>query len=391
MGPVTEGDGGLALRPGAVETSDTMSRSHPAPFLDNRGTLVALPNRAKISFQEVFSRVFPELDGLMSGLPGDGLLLVAVFAGQRIEAHLHVPLAEPSPVPLAAETGPDQEFVTIGRHTSCDLRLECDEAVSLRHLVVGIRPSRGGLRLRLCDLATGVGLRTEDGFGCEALASEGAAFVSVGDYQLLLLPTGHLAPLPWAAPAANAWAAIPERVYFDKRTTSRAGRYPASVRLQPVPQGRSITTQIVDPPMPLRQKRPPPGTRGPRIGSVLLTASGLRERYDVHAADLDRGVLIGRYERCAFGAEDDRLSRVHLMLLRDGDQIWAIDTASSNGTTADGTAIRQVRLTTHTQLDLADAVTFRWTADDPEGVPPPSLIDTPLDDLLRRPTDPPKR
>ena len=117
---------------------------------------------------------------------------------------------------------------------------------------------------------------------------------------------------------------------------------------------------------------------------MLLTASGLRERYEVHAADLERGLLIGRYERCAFGAEDERLSRVHLLLLRDGEQIWAIDTASSNGTTAGGAALRQLRLGPSAELDLADAVTFRWTADPLEGDGPgPSLIDAPLDDLLR--------
>ena len=371
-----------------------MSRSHPSPapplspFSPNRGTVVALPNRAKISFQDVFCRVFPELDALMSGLPGDGLLMVAVFAGQTIEAHLHVPLVTAD----GNEASADLEFVTIGRHTSCDLTLECDEAVSLRHLVVGIRSVRSGVRLRLCDLGTGVGLRIEDGFACEALASEGAAFVSVGDYQLILLPTGRLAPLPWSAPAAHAWAGIPERVYFDWRTSSRAGKYPAPVRLLPSPDNRSITTQIVDPPMQLRHIRPPPGTRGPRIGSVLLTASGLRERYEVHAADLERGLLIGRYERCAFGAEDERLSRVHLMLLRDGEHIWAIDTASSNGTSAAGTPLRQLRLAPRAELDLANAVLFRWTADAPLGTgAAPSLIDAPLDDLLRFSTDPGKR
>jgi hypothetical protein len=402
----TSRDERLALRREAVETSDSMSRSHPSPvlFASNRGTVVALPNRAKISFQDVFTRVFPELDALMSGLPGDGLLMVAVFAGQTIEAHLHVPLApagmgSPDSVtangaaaaPGAPAARDDLEFVTVGRHTACDLTLECDDAVSLRHLVVGIRSVAGGVRLRLCDLGTGVGLRTEDGFACEALASEGAAFVSVGDYQIFLLPTGRLAPLPWSAPAVHAWAGIPERVYFDRRTTSRAGRYPTSVQLVPPPENRQITTQIVDPPTRLRHKRPAPGTRGPRIGTVLLTASGLRERYDVHAADLERGLLIGRYERCAFGAEDERLSRVHLLLLRDGDQIWAIDTASSNGTTAGGAPLRQIRLGPSAELDLADAVTFRWTVDPPESNGPgPSLIDAPLDELLRTSTEPRK-
>jgi hypothetical protein len=346
-----------------------------------------MPSRRPVSFQELFSRVFPELDALVSGLPGDGVLLVAVFGGRTIEAHLHVPLAFSASASAADGADADLEFVTLGRHTACDLTLECDEAVSLRHLVVGIRPFRSGVRLRLCDLATGVGMRTEDGLACEALASEGAAFVSVGDYQLLLLPTGRLAPLPWASPAVSAWAAIPERIYFDRRTSSRAARYPQPVRLVPPANRRSITTQILDPPTRLRHRRPPPGTRGPRVGTVLLTCSGLSERYDVFAADLEQGLLIGRYDRCAFGAEDDRLSRVHLLLLRDGDQIWAIDTASSNGTSAASAPIRQIRLGPRTELDLAGAVTFRWIGDQPEGAKPPSLIDAPLDDLLRFSTE----
>src|SRR6185436_13232851 len=114
-------------------------------------------------------------------------------------------------------------------------------------------------------------------------------------------------------------------------------------------------------------------------------------RYQVHAADLERGLLIGRYERCAFGAEDDRLSRVHLLLLRDGDQVWAIDTASSNGTTAGGSAIRQIRLGARAELDLGAAVTLRWSAETPPDAPPPSLIDTPLDDLLQSSFDPTRR
>jgi hypothetical protein len=358
-----------------------VSRPHPfpVPLPANRGTRVALPSRRRISFAELFAQIFPGLDALMSGLPGDGLLIAAVLGGKTLEAHLHVPLAAPGD-PEAREE--DVHFVTVGRHSACDLVLESDDAVSLRHLAIGMRHSSSGLRVRLCDLATGVGLRTEDGFACEALAAEGAAFVSVGDYQLFLLPTGRLAPLPWAGPAASAWAAIPERIYFDRRTTSGASRPPA-VRLVPARDGRSITTQIVDPPTTLRQKKPAPGTRGPRVGTLVLTASGLAERYEVHASDLERGLLIGRYERCAFGAEDDRLSRVHLLLLRDGDQIWAVDTASSNGSTAAGAAIRQFRLGARAELDLAAAVTLRWTADEPDDRPPPSLIDTPLDDLLR--------
>jgi FHA domain len=341
----------------------------------------------------VFTRVFSELDACMSGLPGDGLLLVAVWNGKAVETHLHVPLD----VQDGQNDGRGaQQFVTVGRHTACDLKLDRDDSVSLRHLVVGIGQANGGVRVRLYDLATGVGLCTEDGIICEALTAEGAAFVTVGDYHLLLLPTGRLAPLPWSGPAALAWAAIPERIYFDRRTVAQPARLerdqprpaPRSrpVRLLRARPGRSITTQIIDPPTRLRAKRPAAGNLGPRLGTLVLSTGGITEPYDVHATELDRGLLIGRYERCTVGAEDDRLSRVHLMLLREGDQIWAIDTASSNGTCAAGTPIRQLRLESRAQLDLGAAVTMRWTADEPEGAPPrptPSLIDAPLDDLLR--------
>ena len=62
------------------------------------------------------------------------------------------------------------------------------------------------------------------------------------------------------------------------------------------------------------------------------------------------------------GAEDDRLSRVHLLVVRDGGEVWAVDTASTNGTTADGTPLRQQRLGARAELLLGKTVTCRWIA-----------------------------
>jgi hypothetical protein len=98
------------------------------------------------------------------------------------------------------------------------------------------------------------------------------------------------------------------------------------------------------------------------VGTIELAAAGAIESYPVHAADIDEGVLVGRYERCAFGAEDERLSRVHMLVVRDGGVLWAIDTASTNGTSAGGTPLRQQRLGGAAELTLGKTVTFRWSA-----------------------------
>jgi hypothetical protein len=359
-----------------------MSQSHPVSHQTANRRTIALsrpPTTASAavpppSFGDTFARVYRRVDELYRGSPGDGLLMVAVLDGDRVDAHLHVPL------------GAAPEFVIVGRHTECDLRLASDDAVSLRHLFVGVRRAGQELRVRLSDLATGAGFCTENGDSCAALSADGAAFVSVGRYRLFFLPTGALAPLPWGSSAAETWGAIPERVYLDLRTAIRAEASAPRVRLVAPPERRSIATQIIDPPRPLRQARPLPGARGSRAGSLVLAAGNASEQYEVYSADLERGLLVGRYDRCAFGADDDRLSRVHLVLVRHGDELWAIDTASSNGTTARGARVRQVNLRGPTELFLGQAVSLTWRPEPPGATPGPldaSLTDTPLDDLLQ--------
>ena len=49
-------------------------------------------------------------------------------------------------------------------------------------------------------------------------------------------------------------------------------------------------------------------------------------------ADLERGLLLGRYDRCQGRLHDDKVSRVHALVLRRRDGLLVIDTASKNGT-----------------------------------------------------------
>ncbi|HXU83105.1 MAG TPA: FHA domain-containing protein [Polyangia bacterium] len=322
-----------------------------------RGTIF-LPAQATPppEFGDVFERIFPEVTRLHAGFARDGLLAVAAWDGSVLADYVHVPL------------GREPEFVIVGRHDRCDLSLHRDPTLSLRHAVVGARAVGGELRLRFLDLHSGLGFHTEDGQRCEALTADGAMFVRMGGYHLFLLPTGSLAPLPWGSTAEETWKMIPDRVYRDFRV---APRHPEMAALHSDPtRPQTIITRIVDPPGMLRPLRPAPGDRGARVARVELSSQTGHERFSLHESELDRGLLVGRYERCQLGASDDKMSRVHLLIIRDGDDTWAIDTGSTNGTRAGGESVRRVALREGTALELGKHITLRWFSTGPESEPP---------------------
>src|SRR6185295_6098001 len=171
---------------------------------------------------------------------------------------------------------------------------------------------------------------------------DGAMFVRMGGYHLFLLPTGSLTPLPWGATAEETWKMIPDRVYRDLRV---APRHPEAGALRADPtRPQTIITKIIDPPGMLRPPRPAPGDRGARVARIELSSKTGQEGFSLHEAELARGLLVGRYERCQLGASDDKMSRVHLLIIRDGAEAWAIDTASTNGTKVNGEPVRRVPL-----------------------------------------------
>jgi FHA domain-containing protein len=347
------------------EGSDREARRKGTMFLPG-------PSDPPLDFPEVFANVFAELGPLHASFARDGLLAVAVWNGGILADYVHVPL------------GGDPEFVVVGRHDRCDLSLHRDPTLSLRHAVVSACASGGEMRIRFLDLQSGLGFQTEDNQRCEALTADGAMFVRMGSYHLFLLPTGSLAPLPWCATAEETWKTIPERVYRDYRV---APRHPAALISLPSEPTRpqTIITKIVEPPGLLRPLRPAPGARGPRIARIELSSSTGQERFSLHEAELDRGILVGRYERCQLGASDDKMSRVHLLIIRDGHLTWAIDTASTNGTKANGESIRRAPLGSGTTLELGKQIILRWEAtspEDPEEKPAPRSTPTVDSDVV---------
>src|SRR5690606_2815318 len=72
------------------------------------------------------------------------------------------------------------------------------------------------------------------------------------------------------------------------------------------------------------------------VGVLRLRVSNVMHSVLVGARAIHRGILLGRYERCDVDGSklltSESISRVHLLVVEVSDRVYAIDTASTNGT-----------------------------------------------------------
>lgn len=277
-------------------------------------------------FAAVFRKHFVALKSAWGAHPQEGVLIAAIDGSGLFDAHAH----------LRMPTSGIAHLI-LGRHERCDVVISRDTNVSLRHLLVrATRGAEGELHLRAIDLRSRVGLLSEDGRRCEAIASRGPLFLQVASYMLFLFPTGPQVR-PWTNDPDATWSAFAPR-----------------------------DQEILPPPQPLKS-RAAPGPTAMKLATITIQSStpqagDLTSTHAVWSDQLERGILVGRDDRCSHGGlEEGNLSRVHLVLLSVDDEVWAIDTASTNGTKVDnGPPFRQLRLSGEAQLVLADALMLRW-------------------------------
>ncbi len=277
-------------------------------------------------FAAVFRKQYAALRAAWAAQGHEGVMIAAIDRNGLFDAHAHLRLPESGIAHLI-----------IGRHERCDVVLSRDNDVSLRHLLLrATRGPGGALHLRAIDLRSRTGLLSEDGRPCEAIASRGPLFIQVASYILFFFPTG---------PGVRAWGNDP-----DETWRSFAPR----------------DQEILPPAQPLKS-RAAPNPNSVRLATITIENASpqpgdLTSTHAVTSDQLERGILVGRDDRCSHGGvEEGNLSRVHLVLLSVDDEVWAIDTASTNGTRA-GSAppFRQMRLSGDTRLILADALALRW-------------------------------
>ncbi len=279
---------------------------------------------------------------------------------------------------LAARPGEVRAGV-VGRHSGADLFLEGDAGLALRHLLYVVEPMpladalRGEVRFRVMDLETGASPIDEQGRRVASLTAEGPVFLRCQGFALLALVTGD--STDWPERAEDAWDCLPERVFVEERLASgsRPRRMPhappagAAAAIAAGDGRRTTLVHVLAGPTHVR----PLASDEPACGEVHVASHGTRRAIGVGRESLRRGLLVGRYDRChsqdGSPILDERVSRVHLMIVELGGRPCAIDLGSSNGTFAldavDGHAVplRAAPLVDGERIGLAGAgTTITW-------------------------------
>lgn len=249
----------------------------------------------------------------------------------------------------------------IGRHSMCDLMVPSEHmTISLRHLVVFAKAvSHDAVKTRVLDLATKQGFIDEAGRTLQAVTSDGPLFLRTGTIDLMMLMTPEVGALPDDPEAA--YGALPQRVFFEE-IEGLANAAPR--RLAPPAVALGSQTIVRATSGPVVAAKDLCGDEEIPCGTITLRSGGQVTRREVGARALERGVLIGRYSRCDFGAvEDERpseLSRVHVLLVKSGEDVLAIDTASTNGTTLREKMRKIARLHDGDVLELSGELQVVW-------------------------------
>lgn len=292
------------------------------------------------SFRELFVRNYPAIRRICTTHVRAGLAVVAVnaFTGRCVGS-----------LWLGAKDGSANSAI-IGRHGRADLWLADDPGLSLRHLAVVLWPARGDgeVRFRILDLRTPEAFLDERGERYESLVAEGPLFLRCGSHALFLLTTGD--EVSWPDDAEDGWACIPERIYLESEEAE-----PDRWRRKQAMAPPSIADEDEDDDEASYRHREDRGSitqvqrlRGPtRLGARLLAASErplgivcvstktMQQELVIGQQAVHDGILLGRYERCdgtgLSALAHEGISRVHLLILSVDDRLYAIDTASSNG------------------------------------------------------------
>jgi hypothetical protein len=301
--------------------------------------------------RDTFLKRYPAIQKALKQHRHTGLLLLAFGASTE-------PLAQAWYKLSSDKMG----AIVVGRHQKCAFALPEEQSeISLRHLVVLTRAlPHDAVRLRLLDLHTSLGFIDEQGRHLRAATSDGTLFIRLGDVTLMLIVTN--AEDPVLDFAAEAYARVPERRFFEEQEGAAydtAPRYVGTSRRQVLRATTSVFAQAG--PVAAAAELCDPDEEV--LGTLEVAAAGGVAKRAVGARALARGILVGRYARCEVGAsaiDHSHLSRVHMLIIRVGGELLAVDVASSNGTLLNGKPIEVAPLRDGDQFNLGDELYVGW-------------------------------
>jgi hypothetical protein len=223
------------------------------------------------------------------------------------------------------------------------------------------------VRFRVLDLRTAVAFADEQGHRLEAVEAQGPLLLRCASFAIFLVPTARSEDR-WPEDPDAAWIRIPERVYLERESADPARwLVPAGGARQVVPQvqqsGHSGTTLVDSFPGPVFAAWVLEG-RGPALGELVVRSASGKVSLPVSVSAARQGVLLGRYERCDTAGlpvlSSHKLSRVHLLVIEIEGVLYALDTASTNGSWLPAGPLRAVRVEPGRPIMLARDATVEW-------------------------------
>jgi len=333
----------------------TRSNTGPIIFDGTERTEARLrpwPQQEAWAMEKIFSHHYGPLKPLLEATYSDGYLLAAVHDNDELTAHARL-----------APGGDMCATVIVGRHKRAHLQLDRDPTIALRHLHVRLTRFGDQRHIAVLDLKTGQGFEL-DGHGiCRSAIADGALFLRIGGYALMLLPGSAE---PWPDDPSQAWERVAAASVDDRRQLHSGSLAP------PVPRSSSSKvafheiSQIHILPGASGMLRVPDGEALPEetVGVLTVLKEDDEVTYAVTSEHLERGLLLGRYRRCDVGSREMRslgvISRVHLLIIREGERILALDTASTNGTSINGVGTGIADLGDEAEIKLGVRSTVRW-------------------------------
>jgi hypothetical protein len=261
---------------------------------------------------------------------------------------------------VAAENG----FAILGRHSRAHVRLLGDPTVALRHAILRAeRTATGDVRLRMTDLLAPIGTCIEGNPEPQfSFVAEGEVCARVGHHAFCALPFDGCAPLP--PHGGPGRADRPDLTRFDDTDDDEDGDAPRPehsevVRreLREVQRGSSgVSAATITPSLRPQHVDSLPPPAGPVLARVTLLGDRGRMSFALGAEQLERTVILGRYERCAAGKQvfSDHVSRMHVALRRVEGGIEAIDLASTQGLMHRGEIVHRIVVQDRADLVLAE-------------------------------------
>lgn len=262
-------------------------------------------------------------------------------------------------VEAPAERG---KHLVVGRHDHCDLVLDDEQSVSLRHLLVRVSSLDDGFPvLNVLDLETKSGFELSDASKQRCVVATGPLVFRVGVHSLVALPNGVKVDPELPSPIVDRADSDPYVVRAER------------VDLAPRPPARVTRVTLIPSSIQLGQPTRAQAAIGDAQASsadryeVLLECGAKRAAVRLSARDVEHGVLIGRNEKCIDAGLREILtescSRVHALIIREKEGVFLYDTGSTCGTVCGGARVRCVAMSDEgTEVHLAGrhGAVMRW-------------------------------